>query len=216
MKIAFKEISEKLNDPFFELRYLGKDMIRQQTLPSDKFGDASVNFQIIEWMQEDNDEIIEYYFYETEIGKVLIGNTSKGICFLGLAGGDEEKIKQDFFRRFPKQNFKLQMIDFQRLAVDYCNGKKDESIPLHLKGTSFQVAIWKKLLCIPEGKLTTYGSLLDDSKAAQAVGSAVGANPVSYIIPCHRVVKNDGDFKGYHWGTDLKKQLLAYELQNGL
>lgn len=214
MKITFDEINEYLRDPFFEIRHLGKDAIKLRTSPMEKYMESPNNLQFLEWTKEDYDEVIQYSFIDTAIGRLLIANTSKGICFLGFCGVNGTKIIDDFQARFPRQQFKEQTNGLQTLAADYCNVNNKEIIPLHLKGTDFQITIWKKLLRIPEGRLSTYGSLAEDPKSSQAVGSAVGANPVSYIIPCHRIVKGDGSFHGYHWGTEIKKQLLAYELQN--
>jgi AraC family transcriptional regulator of adaptative response/methylated-DNA-[protein]-cysteine methyltransferase len=76
------------------------------------------------------------------------------------------------------------------------------------------VGIWKTLVRIPEGRLATYGSLILDFKGTQVIGTAVGSNLVSFIIPCHRIVKGDGNYQGFHWGSDLKRLFLAYELQN--
>lgn len=213
MKTAFSKIQKLLEDPFFEIRYLGKDAIRQRTSPLDKYGEAPARFHFVEWTKEDDYNIIEYSFSDTNIGRLLIANTSKGVCFLGFVCCEEAKIKEDFIRRFPRQPLEERFNDFQKLAVEFCNGNYELVIPLHLKGTDFQVNIWKQLVRIPKGRLSTYGALAPNAGGAQAIGSAVGMNPVSYIIPCHRIVKSDGDFHGYHWGTDLKKQLLAYELQ---
>lgn len=214
MKIAFAKIEEELANPFFEIRCLGKEVIKQKTFPMDKFTETPNNFQFVEWTKEDNQEVIYYSFTDTEIGKLLIANTSKGICFLGFANKGKSSILKDFQCRFPGQQFKEQSSDLQKTAVDYCNGNRKQIIFLHLKGTTFQVDIWQKLVRIPEGKLSTYGFLVPDFKGAQAIGTAVGSNPVSYIIPCHRIVKSDGNYQGYHWGSELKRQLLAYELQN--
>ncbi|NDW19311.1 methylated-DNA--[protein]-cysteine S-methyltransferase [Dysgonomonas sp. 216] len=214
MKIAFKNIAELLEDPFFEVRYLGKDAVKMRTFPVEKFGEAPSNFQFADWTKEDEKEVVEYSFFETEIGRLLIANTSKGLCFLGFTCCADEDIKADFIRRFPKALFKEQISDIQKLAVEFCNGNYHLTIPLHLKGTEFQINIWKSLGRIPRGCFSTYGSLAPNAGGAQAIGSAVGANPVSYIIPCHRIVKSDGSYQGYHWGTELKRQLLAYEMQN--
>ena len=212
MKTTFGKIKEQLKDPFFEARYLSKNAIKQRIFPLEKYT-LSDNFRFIDWTKEDDKELICYTFADTEIGRLLIANTSKGICFLGFSSGNDKEVEADFQKRFPKQKFKEKSSDWQTKAIDYCNGNQEQVIPLHLKGTDFQRTIWKKLVCIPEGKLSAYGFLTSNSKASRAVGSAVGSNPVSYIIPCHRVVRGTGDFHGYHWGPELKKQLLAYELQ---
>lgn len=214
MKTAFKDIKGLLEDPFFEIRNLGKEAVKQRTSPVEKYGETPVCFHFIDWTENDDQELIEYAFSTTEIGKLLIANTPKGICFLGFACYGEAEVKEDFIRRFPQNQFKEQTSDLQKSAVDFCNGNNNLTIPLHLKGTAFQVAIWKKLVCIPAKRFSTYGSLAPNAGGAQAIGAAVGANPVSYIVPCHRIVKNDGSYHGYHWGSELKKQLLAYELQD--
>lgn len=213
MKIAFAHIKERLEDPFFEMRTLGKEAVRQRILPADRYGNAPDNLLFVDWTEEDDRDILEYSFHDTEIGRLLLAGTSKGLCFLGFAGGGEAETKADLMRRFPGQAMEERVNEYQRLAAGYCNGSRELRIPLHMKGTGFQTGIWRRLVRIPEGGLATYGSLSDDPGAAQAVGSAVGANPVGYIVPCHRIVKSDGSIHGYHWGTDIKKQLLAYELQ---
>jgi AraC family transcriptional regulator of adaptative response/methylated-DNA-[protein]-cysteine methyltransferase len=214
MKITFAKIEGELANPFFEIRRLGKEVIKQRTFPMDKFTETPSNFQFIEWTKDDNRGVIYYSFIKSKIGKLLIANTSKGICFLGFANKGEASILHDFQYRFPQRQFKEQSSELQKIAAGYCNGNREQIIPLHLKGTNFQVDIWQKLVRIPEGKLSTYGSLVPDFKGAQAIGAAVGSNPVSYIIPCHRIVKNDGSYHGYHWGSELKRRLLSYELQN--
>lgn len=204
IKILFEQIKEQLKDPFFELRTLGKEAIKKRIRPVSNYKEVANKFPFISWETEDNQETIQYAFHDTGIGRLLLANTPKGLCFLGFAGKGDTEIKADFVRRFPKQPMIEEMNELQLLAVEYCNGNHKLTIPLHLKGTGFQTSIWKKLLCIPKGNLCTYGSLADEPGAAQAVGSAVGANPVSYIVPCHRVVKSDGNIQGYHWGTDIK------------
>ncbi|MCC8147267.1 MAG: methylated-DNA--[protein]-cysteine S-methyltransferase [Bacteroidales bacterium] len=211
MKIAFDQIKALLDDPFFEIQCVGKEAVRQRIMPVDKYSKAPVNFQFIEWTEEDAKGVIEYSFLNSGIGRLLLANTAKGLCFLGFASKGEAEIKADFMRRFPKQPMTEKVSGFQLQAVEYCNGNHERLIPLHLRGTDFQIGIWKQLVRIPEGRLSTYGSLAPHAGGAQAVGSAVGANPVSYIVPCHRIVKSDGNIQGYHWGTEIKKQLLAYE-----
>jgi len=96
--------------------------------------------------------------------------------------------------------------------------KKDWSqlgkIKLHLKGTSFQLKVWQALLAIPTGGLSTYASVagvIGQPTASRAVGSAVGDNPVAFLIPCHRVIKSTGEFGQYHWGADRKSAIIGWE-----
>ena len=97
---------------------------------------------------------------------------------------------------------------FQR---DWNNAEK---IKLHLKGTDFQLKVWQALLQIPSGRLSTYGTMaaqLGNPKAARAVGTAIGDNPVAYIIPCHRVIQSGGQPGGYHWGISRKNAIIGWE-----
>ena len=200
-------------DNTVESEVLTKEVIRQHTSSIDSYGEVPANFKIIEWTAEDDCTVITYSFHDTAIGKLLIANTFKGVCFLGFVNNDESGIKKDFTHRYPHNRFEETISDLQKQAVEFCNGNHTVNIPLHLKGTVFQLSIWEKLLRIPEGKLSTYGSLSIKKGGSQAVGGAVGANPVSYIIPCHRIVRNDGSYHGYHWGLEIKRMLLTYELQ---
>ena len=87
-------------------------------------------------------------------------------------------------------------------------------IKLHLKGTAFQIKVWETLLKIPVGQLSTYGNIaaqIEHPKAARAVGSAVGDNPVAFLIPCHRVIQSTGHFGQYHWGSTRKVAMIGWE-----
>jgi AraC family transcriptional regulator of adaptative response/methylated-DNA-[protein]-cysteine methyltransferase len=88
------------------------------------------------------------------------------------------------------------------------------TIKLHLKGTDFQLKVWESLLTIPMGKLSTYGNLADKighSKASRAVGTAIGSNPVAFLIPCHRVIQSSGNIGGYRWGSERKQLIVGWE-----
>lgn len=89
-----------------------------------------------------------------------------------------------------------------------------KKIPLHLKGTDFQIKVWESILKIPKGKLVTYGDIatnINNSKASRAVGTAVGKNPVAYLIPCHRVIQASGNLGNYHWGATRKAAITGWE-----
>lgn len=90
-----------------------------------------------------------------------------------------------------------------------------EKVKLHLNGTAFQLKVWKALLAIPVGQLTTYGELaskIGKPKAARAVGTAIGKNPMAYMVPCHRVVQSDGGLGGYRWGKKRKRKIIEWEI----
>jgi AraC family transcriptional regulator of adaptative response/methylated-DNA-[protein]-cysteine methyltransferase len=158
---------------------------------------------------------IEYGFADCPFGRVLVMTTAKGIC--GLAFGDEgedERMLADMTSRWPKANFVENTMRAEEIAKTIFERDGKTEIGLHLLGTPFQIKVWEALLAIPEGRMTTYGMLaarLGDAKASRAVGTAVGRNPVSWLIPCHRVLGSDGALHGYHWGLVRKRSMLAME-----
>jgi AraC family transcriptional regulator of adaptative response/methylated-DNA-[protein]-cysteine methyltransferase len=99
------------------------------------------------------------------------------------------------------------------------NKQQSVTIPICVKGTPFQIAVWQIVLTVPSGETITYNSIaqqLNKPKAARAVGTAVGKNPLAYIIPCHRVVGQHGAMGGYRWGIERKKALLQWEKSSNL
>ena len=109
----------------------------------------------------------------------------------------------------------------QRDAIDFFqrdwNTHSPTQIRLHLKGTEFQLKVWQALLAIPSADLTSYGQLAQTSgspKASRAVGTAIGNNPIAFLIPCHRVIQATGSFGGYRWGTTRKSAIIAWEGAN--
>lgn len=161
---------------------------------------------------------IRYTFVNTIFGEMLIASTAKGVCYLAFVVNGQEAVMAELKHRFPCATYEMGTDAFQEkaiiaLAMD-CN--KPEDVLLHLKGTDFQLSVWAELLKIPIGGVTSYGKVaaaLQKPKACRAVGTAVGDNPVSVLIPCHRVLRTDGALGGYHWGLDYKIQLLDYEKQ---
>lgn len=143
----------------------------------------------------------------------------------GLSGlaftepGAEEAGFQDLARRFPAARFERD----DELARDWAERVFDArpgevKTPLALYGTPFRRQVWRALLRIPAGKTVSYGDIAQlggTPKASRAVGAAVGANPISWLIPCHRVLASDGRLTGYHWGLDRKRAMLAYEAATG-
>lgn len=156
---------------------------------------------------------INYQVADTLLGEIMLASTNKGICYAGFTNGDPDASLQDLQRRFSKAIFIKKTAVFQQEALARFNRPQEENLPLHLhlQGTEFQISIWRKLLKIPYGGLTTYAQLGGNTKIARAVGGAVGDNPICYLIPCHRVVRSSGRFYGYFWGNEQKKKLLAME-----
>ncbi|MDR6945003.1 bifunctional helix-turn-helix domain-containing protein/methylated-DNA--[protein]-cysteine S-methyltransferase [Mucilaginibacter pocheonensis] len=158
---------------------------------------------------------INYSFAETPFGNIIVASTPKGICYMAFA--DDREIAFNLLsQQFPNASY-TQVVDvIQQDALHIF--KKDWSelsqIKLHLKGTSFQLKVWETLLKIPMGNLSTYSDisrLIQQPNASRAVGSAVGANPVAFLIPCHRVIKSTGEFGQYHWGSTRKTAMIGWE-----
>jgi len=158
---------------------------------------------------------INYSFAETPFGQILIASTPKGICYMAFADD-----KQDGFAllaaQFPNATYN-QMVDTVQQNALYIftqDWQKLNQVKLHLKGTPFQLKVWEALLRIPMGGLADYGSIaqsIQSPSASRAVGSAVGSNPVAFLIPCHRVIRSTGDFGQYHWGSTRKTAMIGWE-----
>jgi len=158
---------------------------------------------------------INYSFAETPFGNIIVASTTKGICHLAFAD-DEKEALQQLQLQFPNAQFRQVVDTIQQNALFiFTQDWKDLSkIKLHLKGTQFQIKVWEALLKIPMGDLSTYSLIannIDNPKASRAVGTAIGDNPVAFLIPCHRVIKSTGDFGQYHWGSIRKTAMIGWE-----
>jgi len=158
---------------------------------------------------------INYSYAESPFGNVMVASTPKGICHIAFANSEAEGLAE-LQRVFPRANYSPMVDLIQQNALHIFKhdwGKLDE-IKLHLKGTDFQIKVWETLLKIPVGKVCTYGSIasqLNQPTASRAVGSAVGGNPVAFLIPCHRVIQSSGEFGQYHWGSNRKTAMIGWE-----
>lgn len=162
--------------------------------------------------KEIKDMSINYFFYETDYGLALVASTSRGICYLGF--GDKESMITAMKKEYPHANFTEKEDEFHQQALKFIRNEEVSELPLHISGTDFQLRVWQELVQIPLGKLSSYQAVanaINNPKAVRAVGSAIGDNPVSYIIPCHRVIRTDGGLGGYFWGLDIKKRMLEKE-----
>ena len=158
---------------------------------------------------------INYSFAESPFGNILVASTAKGICHMAFAENEQAGL-QVLQQKFPNAAFR-QMTDLIQQNALYIFTKdwsKLNEIKLHLKGTHFQLKVWDALLKIPLGGLATYGSIaekIEKPSASRAVGTAIGDNPVAYLIPCHRVIQSSGIFGGYHWGGTRKSAIIGWE-----
>ena len=158
---------------------------------------------------------INYSFAESPFGNLLVASTEKGICHMSFAEDGQEAL--NFLKQqFPNAAYK-QMVDIIQQNALYIfthDWSQLNHIKLHLKGTAFQLKVWEALLKIPIGRLSTYKNIaekISNPNALRAVGSAIGQNPVAFIIPCHRVIQSSGTFGNYHWGTTRKTAIIGWE-----
>lgn len=168
-----------------------------------------------EYKNKGENLIIKYSFGESPFGEILVASTSKGICYMGFS--DDPIVSfSELKNRYQNAQFIEQIDALQENALkiyseDWTNIDK---IKLHLKGTDFQLKVWEALLNIPTGKLSTYGEIaskINKPKAARAVGTAIGSNPIAFLIPCHRVIQATGALGGYMWGTTRKTVIIGWE-----
>jgi AraC family transcriptional regulator of adaptative response/methylated-DNA-[protein]-cysteine methyltransferase len=191
---------------------VSRDEVRERMitrLPDTPWADI----QVIDWLAGDDDLPVEYSFADSLLGRVLVANTAKGVCYLAPAD-EPQAVYADFCARFPRSVRVERHTILQKQALAFLDGERGELLNLHLRGTPFQTEIWLRLLRIPNGKVVSYSTLAGDGRYARAVGSAVGRNPVLAIVPCHRVVNSSGAFDHFFWGTELKTRLLAMEFAN--
>lgn len=161
--------------------------------------------------------VIRYGWHATPFGEALVAATPHGVCFLafatqtGRAGAFE-----DFKSRWPAATLTRDDNAVAPFAARAFPESLDRGGPLslHVRGTNFQLRVWQALLRVPAGETTSYSELaraVGKPSASRAVGGAVGANPISWLIPCHRVLRGDGGIGGYAWGVERKRTMLVWE-----
>ena len=158
---------------------------------------------------------VRYSFAETPFGRLIVASTDKGICYMAFDKDDEEALN-NLRLRFPNALFTQQQDRMQQNALSIFQNDRSRlpEIKLHLKGTPFQMKVWEALLTIPMGSLSTYGQIAAQAGnpgASRAVGTAIGSNPVAYLIPCHRVIQSTGHTGGYRWGSTRKSAMIGWE-----
>ncbi|HPF78795.1 MAG TPA: methylated-DNA--[protein]-cysteine S-methyltransferase [Alphaproteobacteria bacterium] len=170
-------------------------------------------------------EKITYGLHDTPLGQIVIAESSNGLCWLGfMVAKDDGAYKGDGFSRmkefFPNSDLVRDDKKTKALADRVMEAWDQDTlsdIKLDLRGTDFQKSVWKALLQIPKGQVISYSDVANDigrPRASRAVGSAVGENPVSLIVPCHRVVQASGGLGNYGWGINLKEKILKLEKAN--
>ncbi len=154
-------------------------------------------------------------WFDSPFGPAIVMGTERGICGMGFAAEmGEAAAMQDLLARWPKATFVEDGVRLRLWVLQAFGAKPGAKTPLYLIGAPFQIKVWEALLRIPTGQVTTYSDIataIGHPAAMRAVGTAVGRNPVSFLIPCHRALRRDGGLGGYHWGLGTKRTILAWE-----
>jgi AraC family transcriptional regulator, regulatory protein of adaptative response / methylated-DNA-[protein]-cysteine methyltransferase len=171
-----------------------------------------------EWKAGGAGLTLNYGFHRSPFGIALLVATERGLAGLGFADpGEERKALDDMRGRWPQADFREDAAGTAAIAQRVFEPKlwqRDCPLRVVMIGTDFEVRVWETLLKIPMGQATTYSDIaarLHAPKAARAVGAAVGKNPISFVVPCHRVLGKSGDLTGYHWGLTRKRAMLGWE-----
>jgi len=162
---------------------------------------------------------IAYGFHPTPFGECLLAVTGRGICFLGFVDRGHASTLEELKQNWPNASLTESPMRTSPLIETIFGEASASPLALHLLGTNFQIKVWEALLRLPPGEVTTYQGLagqIGQAGAARAVCSAVGHNPIAYLIPCHRVLRQAGDFGQYRYGSARKKAILLYESGEGI
>jgi AraC family transcriptional regulator, regulatory protein of adaptative response / methylated-DNA-[protein]-cysteine methyltransferase len=171
-----------------------------------------------EWKAGGEGLTLAYGFHPSPFGIALVIASDRGLAGLAFADpGEEPDALDDMKRRWPRARFNQDAARTAPLARRIFDPKlwqRDQPLQVIMIGTDFEVRVWEALLDIPMGRASTYSDIaaqIDAPKAARAVGAAVGKNPISFVVPCHRVIGKNGDLTGYHWGITRKRAILGWE-----
>ena len=159
---------------------------------------------------------IQYGFHQTPFGECFIAMTEKGICALSFVDEtNKQQIFQAFMEKWQAAKLVLNAYNTEGVVQQIFEPSFTDKIHVWIQGTNFQLKVWEALLKIPQGSVSTYQKIAEsvhNPKAVRAVGTAVGNNPIAFLIPCHRVIKSTGVIGEYHWGSTRKKAILGWEM----
>jgi AraC family transcriptional regulator of adaptative response/methylated-DNA-[protein]-cysteine methyltransferase len=162
--------------------------------------------------------VMRYGFHPSPFGEAIVVATARGLAGLGFVDeGDRESALADMKRRWPRAEYREDAAATAPLARRIFNPAQwqpDQPLRVVLIGTDFEIRVWQTLLRIPLGRATTYSEIasrIGKPSACRAVGAAVGKNPISFVVPCHRVLGRSGALTGYHWGLTRKQAILGWE-----
>jgi AraC family transcriptional regulator of adaptative response/methylated-DNA-[protein]-cysteine methyltransferase len=171
-----------------------------------------------EWKSGGEGLTVFFGFHPSPFGSALVMATERGLAGLAFADpGEERAALADMKARWPRAAYvedSARTAAIARRIFDSSQWQQDKPLRVVLIGTDWEVRVWEALMQIPMGRLTTYSDIaskIHKPAAARAVGAAVGKNPVSFVVPCHRVVGKSGDLTGYHWGITRKRAMLGWE-----
>jgi AraC family transcriptional regulator, regulatory protein of adaptative response / methylated-DNA-[protein]-cysteine methyltransferase len=165
-----------------------------------------------------SDLVLRYGFHPSPFGEAIVVAAPRGMAGLGFVdGGDRAAALADMARRWPRARLiedERATDPYARRAFDPVLWRPDAPLRVVLIGTDFELRVWETLLSVPMGRATTYSDIarkISRPKAARAVGAAVGRNPISFVVPCHRVLGRSGALTGYHWGLARKQAIIGWE-----
>ena len=166
-----------------------------------------------EWKRRGRGVVVGYGYHPSPFGRMLLAATDRGVCGLSFESPEAPGEAAAWLaERYPEARLAEDRAGTAELAERLF--AEPGTLPLLVRGTNFQVQVWRALLEIPPGRLISYGALarrLGRPTGARAVGTAVGANPVAWVIPCHRVIRGLGTLGGYRWGTARKRAMIGWE-----
>jgi len=158
---------------------------------------------------------VSFGYGKTPFGEALLGWTDKGICFLGFAHDEgRDRLWSHFRQQLPDAVLSKEASQAELKLTEIFTGSERKELRIWLRGSPFQLRIWEALLSLPTGVHCTYGqlaALTGNAGASRATGTAIGRNPVSWLIPCHRVINSLGTLGGYRWGVNTKQAMIGYE-----
>ena len=188
--------------------------------------DLFVTFEAVtpgEYKRQGKNVLIHYGIHLSPFGSCLLGMTERGICWLSFfdKAGPDDSLSEltGQWKGAEIQHSPRMTAGYFRNIFNRGTASAGKPLTLFLKGTNFQIKVWEALLKLPPGQLFTYEDLaasIEKPKAVRAVASAIGRNPVSYLIPCHRVLRKSGHISGYRWGPVRKKAIIVWEAAQGL
>lgn len=164
-----------------------------------------------------DDLVLSYGFHSSPFGKAIVVAAPRGMAGLGFVDGEREEALADMVRRWPRARFVENpeaTASYAARAFDPALWRPETPLRLVMIGSDFEVRVWETLLAVPLGRATTYSDIarrIGRPQAARAVGAAVGRNPISFVVPCHRVLGRSGALTGYHWGLARKQAIIGWE-----